>query len=84
MGSVAYFDKHGVRIKVCKIAYMFNHAPLYLYSGELLCCTALDQLQIKLGVILTGNVMYRFELGQKVMDMSAVKLTAIVELWTDL
>ena len=25
MGSVAYFDKHGVRIKVCKIAYTFSH-----------------------------------------------------------
>ena len=26
MGSVAYFDKHSVRIKVCKIAYRFKHS----------------------------------------------------------
>ena len=50
MGSVAYFDKHSVRIKVCKIAYR-NFSARFLWFKQLLWTS--NDFYIEFGEIIT-------------------------------
>ena len=96
MGSVAYFDKHRVRIKVCKIAYRPtytpNHRPSMVYAPShiqisshwpnmTICCMPCFFLLLLLLLFFSNLIKLYQEFLQRAIRFSPISNSKIPHIW---